>query len=594
MSRAYDGSVPQYDEAAAGIDLTGIPGWTIGQWLKVPAAAIGSDMLPFGRADFNGGDGYQWYTQITSTGGLRMVFVDQFFQVLDSPLPCPLDTWVLSIMRYGPHDAVGSSNLDLYVGTAGVGAVVATGLSSTPANVVSAPMRIGAVGSGTVDFVYTGLVSRPFVFLSTLSDADCDALLMADPAGADFWTIGAINELVDYGGFTTLTNNGSTYSSDEPFSSGGGTTYMQSCGGSITPAGALLKQTQRQLTGGITPAGTLLRKLARSVAGTIGPSGNLTKRLGRTVSGTVTPAGILVRSTHKAVAGTAPSSGALTKQTQRKVTGGITPSGILVASHVVLKSVAGSITPAGAVIRQTQKRVAGAVAPAGQVIKQTARKVAGSITPAGAVVRQVARTLAGAISPSGTLAALKIAIRVVAGAITPAGTLTKRTNKTPSGTVPSSGTITKQAARQLAGSITPTGTLATLKATLRTVTGSIAPAGALRRALSRTVTGAVAPSGSLTRQMARTVAGSVAPAGTLQRMLQRTVGGIVGLAGALRRQAQKMIGGLLAPSGIMTYTGDASGTPPVLPPERRGSDPDGGITRFAADDESYTRFSRDD
>jgi hypothetical protein len=62
------------------------------------------------------------------------------------------------------------------------------------------------------------------VWLVALTSGERDALLTADPSSPqpEFWAISAVNELVNYGtGSDTLTNNGTTYSSDEPFGGGG-------------------------------------------------------------------------------------------------------------------------------------------------------------------------------------------------------------------------------------------------------------------------------------------------------------------------------------------------------------------------------------
>lgn len=94
----------------------------------------------------------------------------------------------------------------------------------------AAPLMIGSGGQpGGLEDPYAGLISRVAVWKTThLSNAQADMLLTADPdaigVAPDFWTIDDLNTTPTdlSGGGASLTVNGTSYSSDEPFASGGG------------------------------------------------------------------------------------------------------------------------------------------------------------------------------------------------------------------------------------------------------------------------------------------------------------------------------------------------------------------------------------
>jgi hypothetical protein len=137
----------------------------------------------------------------------------------------------------------------------------------------------------------------------------------------------------------------------------------------------------------------------------------------------------------------------------------------------------GSLTPAGALVRQTAKLPAGTVTPTGALARSTAKTVAGTATPAGALVRQAAKSFAGSLTPAGALATLKAALRSFAGSLTPTGALTRQTNKVVAGAVTPTGTIQRSTAKLFAGAIAGVG--AVVKQTAKRFVGALAPTGAV-------------------------------------------------------------------------------------------------------------------
>ena len=122
-------------------------------------------------------------------------------------------------------------------------------------------------------------------------------------------------------------------------------------------------------------------------------------------------------------------------------------------------SLAGSVTPAGALARQTGKPVAGSTTPTGATLRQTLKVLAGATTPAGTLTRAAAKALAGAVTPTGTL--VRQPGKALTGTVAPTGAVTRLVGKTLSGGVSPSGVLAKLLGRLLGGSITPAGALAT-------------------------------------------------------------------------------------------------------------------------------------
>lgn len=88
---------------------------------------------------------------------------------------------------------------------------------------------------------------------------------------------------------------------------------------------------------------------------------------------------------------------------------------------IFTQSVAGGVTPAGALLRQTGKSPAGAITPAGAVTRMITKTLAGAITPAGVLRRTVAKSLTGALAAAGGLA--KSIRKSFSGSIASSGSL---------------------------------------------------------------------------------------------------------------------------------------------------------------------------
>jgi hypothetical protein len=208
------------------------------------------------------------------------------------------------------------------------------------------------------------------------------------------------------------------------------------------------------------------------------------------------------------------------------------------------QAVSGSITAAGSLVKQAQRKLTGAITGTGALLKSTARALAGSITGAGAVVKQTARKLVGSITGSGALAASVVFVKSIGGSITAAGSLVgdliegaQTFFKTVTGSITAAGALTRQVAFStlVQGTITAAGVVR--KLTARTLAGSTTAAGVLRRQTQRLLTGTITLAGVIQRLTARKLVGSITAAGVALRAatLLKATSGVITAAGAVAR-----------------------------------------------------------
>ena len=249
----------------------------------------------------------------------------------------------------------------------------------------------------------------------------------------------------------------------------------------------------------------------------------------QSVAGTLTSAGALARQTGKALGGTLTSAGALARRMGKVLAGTLTSAGAL--TKQVRRALAGTLSSAGALARQAGKALAGTLSSAGTLARRTNKILAGTLTSAGALVKQTRKALAGTLTSSGTLSGVRLFLKVVAGTLTSAGTLARRTSKPLAGMLTSAGALTKRTSRALAGTLTSAGALASVRVYLKAVAGTLSS------------------SGALAKRTGKTLAGTLSSAGTLARRIAKTLAGTLSSTGALVRQTRKVLGGTLTSSG---------------------------------------------
>lgn len=191
---------------------------------------------------------------------------------------------------------------------------------------------------------------------------------------------------------------------------------------------------------------------------------------------TLTIAGTSTIGHHVAVELMPPSSGS---NFTKSLAGGMTPAGAL--TKAASKLLAGGFTPAGTVARQAQKFPAGGMTPAGTVARQAAKALSGALGSAGVLARLAKKFPAGGLTPSGALSNLKVVLLTLSGGMTPSGALTRLAKKFPAGGFTPSGTVARLTSKALAGALTPVGTVRKLAS--KALAGLLASAGALTRSV---------------------------------------------------------------------------------------------------------------
>lgn len=219
----------------------------------------------------------------------------------------------------------------------------------------------------------------------------------------------------------------------------------------------------------------------------------------RTLNGSITPAGTLVRQVQKPLAGAVTPVGNLVREVMRILAGSITPAGGIDTARTVVRALSGSITPQGIMTLVISLILGGSITPAASFTQQVSRLLAGTVTPSGALQRLVSRSLSGSLSPSGSL--VRSASLLLGGSLSPIGTLLR------------------QVQHYLAGSITPTGSVSLATVILRALSGSIAPTGTLVKSITRRLVGTLVPAGTVAKQIARSLNGSISLSGALTRLI---------------------------------------------------------------------------
>lgn len=239
------------------------------------------------------------------------------------------------------------------------------------------------------------------------------------------------------------------------------------------------------------------------------------------------------------------------------------------------QAVAGTLTPAGVVLKSPQLPKAGSLTPAGAVSKAVGRGLAGAMSPAGTLLKEGRKIVAGALSPVGALVTARIFSKALAGALTSAGALAKTSGKALAGGLSSSGALTRQGQKIVGGALSPTGALA--KQVGKLVAGALSPAGVLvaSRAVQKALSGTLTSSGALTKTAGKSLTGALSPAGTLARQGRKALAGVLASGGALFKTSGKALAGTLSPAGALATSRT------VLMALAGALSPTGGLTKQA-------------
>lgn len=183
---------------------------------------------------------------------------------------------------------------------------------------------------------------------------------------------------------------------------GGNTDYTASLSGSVTPSGAIAKAVAQPRTGTLTHTGSLTRASAQSRTGSLTTSGAVTKASAKPLAGTATTGGSLTRATSQSRTGSVTLTGLLTRATTKGLTGSLALAGSL--TKAIARALAGSVTLSGAFVAGSlfTKALTGAVTLTGAaVVKATAKTVTGTVTASGSVLRAIAKAFTGLLTLTG-------------------------------------------------------------------------------------------------------------------------------------------------------------------------------------------------
>jgi hypothetical protein len=356
-----------------------------------------------------------------------------------------------------------------------------------------------------------------------------------------------------------------------------GTPFTQNLGGSITPAGTIVKAPTQRKLGGLTPVGALIRLGThfRTLSGAVTPAGALPKLISKPLAGAVTPTAALARQLGRTQtlvgqilfgrdmvvneAGSPSVNGIYTLRGESNgkpyfnLTGAATS--LTVSATVwdgtewsILDSSGSQAYNSGDNVMWPSLATWGAKngePPAPNVtpllVKVVTQNKTGAVTPGGSLVKAVLKSLLGVLLPAGSLQS------TVGGG--------NQFTQNLGGTVTPAGTLAKAVAVLRTGTVTPGGALATVKAYLKSLAGSLATSGAVTKLTGKRATGAVTPTGAVVRAITQRKTGVVTPAGTLAKAVAVLRAGAVAPAGALRRTLTLLKQGTITSQGSVSTPG---------------------------------------
>ena len=335
-----------------------------------------------------------------------------------------------------------------------------------------------------------------------------------------------------------------------------GTANFITPSGSVTPTGALVKQTNKTLAGSSTSTGKLVKAVAKTVAGSSTPSGLLQKTTAKTTSGSSTPTGTMLRMFGRAVAGSIGATGSLRKDVTFKRTGSIMPAGN-VAKLTTKGTFTGSITTTGVLVKQTGKQLLATISSSGTLRKDVTFKRTGSTTPTGVVKKDTSKTFVGSIAAAGALVNQVLKQIFPTGSITATGALKKDVTIKRTGSSTPSGVVKKDVTKKFTGSSTPSGALASLVSKAIFLAGVIASSGVLKKDVTKKTTGSVTPTGAVQKQMNRTVTGTITATGKVVKSIAIQRAGTITSTGSLKKDIARTITGSITAVGQLFTSGGA-------------------------------------
>lgn len=236
-------------------------------------------------------------------------------------------------------------------------------------------------------------------------------------------------------------------------------------GGSLSLAGAISRFTSKNVQGNLSLVGVYGRCTFKHFAGTLTSSGTLAKMTSKIVSGALSLSGSLGKLTGKVLDGTLDFAGDALKSTSKVLGGALSPSGVLSPSRIIPQVVGGALSFAGSVgaeiITITQVAIGGVLSFAGSLteFKTWIVDLAGELTLAGTLIKQTSKNLIGILNLAGSPAMGRLRLVAINGTLTFVGSVLKTTGKNMVGLLTSYGITNKYARKLMHGTVTFTGSV---------------------------------------------------------------------------------------------------------------------------------------
>jgi hypothetical protein len=462
------------------------------------------------------------------------------------------------------NDSSGNGNTGTYIGSPTLGSIGLLAGDSNTAVTFNGTSQWVDVGNASVIQVGTGSVEAWFktsspgtAFRSIATKEGAYSLLLNDgELGYYDWTATA------WRGTGVFPADGARHHAVQTFQSGvtnGTKVYLD---GTLIYTGTLTVSFQtaplliaanasiQQLNGVIDEVavyGSVLSSTRVSAHYTAGISSGAGVGYTKSLTGSVSPGGVLLRQSNLFKLGSISNSGFLAKKDLKTLLGSVASSSTLIKADK--KILTGTAPSSGALVKFNQKILTGGVTSSGtlSIRRSLVRILTGSITPAGtlSIRRSLSRILTGSITPTGVMIPLKVALLSLSGTIATSGTVIKRTARFFTGAVTQSGvlTIRSSLSRILTGSVTPSGTVAVRRALARILTGNITPTGtaaALKVALLP-LAGSINSTGALLRKSLATKTGTVPSTGLIVKKIASVKTGSITPTGILLATRTKLL-----------------------------------------------------
>lgn len=276
-------------------------------------------------------------------------------------------------------------------------------------------------------------------------------------------------------------------------------------------------------------------------------AGSLATAYTKSVAGGMTPAGAITKRPARSLSGGNTPSGVVRKRPARSLFSGNTPAGVVTKRPA--RSLSSSTASSGLVTKRPARSLFSGNTPSGVIVRRTSRSLTSAATPSGGVTKRTSRSLTSTTTPSGSLSYFRLLIRSLAGSLTPSGAVVKLTSRALTGGASPAGAVTRLTSKTFGGSVASSGALAAIRSFLRTLTASIGSSGGVVKKTARQLAGGGTPAGNVSKLTSRSLMSATTPSGALVKMASKVLSGSVGESGTVVKRVGKVLAGASTPAG---------------------------------------------